>query len=100
MPVNYNSNAKTKVVCKINNKKINMKQRMKFFVAVVCIASGIGYWTTYKTSHEAVSDLALENIEALASGEGATGNVACAYPGSIDCFGNKVKYRIEGFSLD
>ena len=43
-----------------------MKQRMKFFVAVVCIASGIGYWTTYKTSHEAVSDLVLENIEALA----------------------------------
>ena len=48
---------------------------------------------------EVVSNLALENIDALASGEGS-GNIGCALSGDIDCFGHKVKYRIEDYSLD
>lgn len=78
-----------------------MKKRMKLLVAAICVASGIGYYITNHVNgnEEAFSDLTLDNINALASGEGS-GNIGCAYPGDIDCFGHKVEYRIEGYSLD
>lgn len=78
-----------------------MKKQMKILVAALCAASGIAYFMGDKITgdEEVVSNLALENIDALASGEGS-GNIGCALSGDIDCFGHKVKYRIEDYSLD
>lgn len=85
---------------KNTKNKRKMKNKMKILVAAICVASGIAYFMADEmTGNKVVSDLALENINALASGEGST-NITCAQPGCIDCFGHKVKYRIEGYSLD
>lgn len=43
-------------------------------------------------------DLALANIEALASGE--NGNYYCALSGDVDCYGMKVKIKVDNLSLD
>lgn len=77
-----------------------MKERIKFLVATICIASVIGCFIVNKTSNETISDLTQDNIDALAAGEGSNSNVTCFYSGSIDCFGHKVKYRYEGYSLE
>ena len=63
-----------------------MKNKMKILVAAICVASGIAYFMADEMiGNKVVSDLALENINALASGEGST-NITCAQPGCIDCF--------------
>ncbi len=48
-----------------------------------------------------LSDVALDNIEALAAGEGGTSMWFCRGTGSLDCpSGNKVKYIVDDYSLD
>lgn len=44
-----------------------------------------------------MSELAIYNIEALAQDEGI--NYACINDGDIDCYGRKVKFKIENLSL-
>lgn len=56
------------------------------------------YYT--KHSKERLDDLFLNNVEALAIGEGAI-PVHCYGSGSVDCpSGAKVKFVISGFGLD
>lgn len=59
-------------------------------------------FTSYSHSKEnKLQNLVLENIEALAAGEG-NNNVICVGSGSLDCPVNhvKVEYVIEGYSLE
>lgn len=69
-----------------------MKQTgLKFLVGIACLA-GIYYYAS--TEKENLTDLALENIEALAQNENT--NHLCLGEGDIDCDGLKVKMRIDG----
>lgn len=68
---------------------------LKGFFCIICLY-GLHYAT--KATQTEVSDLAFENIEALAAGEGS-GNFMCFSSGDIDCFGRKVKEKTY-FSLD
>ena len=53
-----------------------------------------------KEKNTTLSDIALDNIEALAAGEGGS-MWFCRGTGSLDCpSGNKVKYIVENYSLD
>lgn len=45
-----------------------------------------------------MNELALKNVEALAQGEWS--NHLCYGRGDIECDGMKVKYRIDGLSLE
>ena len=77
---------------------MNMKKRNLLFVVVICATAGIGYYQANKVNREAISSLALENINALAEGEGQ--NIRCYWYGDLDCHGKKVKRIITGFSFD
>ena len=66
-----------------------------FFIAVVIISSF--YFITEQES--TVETLLFDNIEALASGEGG-GAFNCYGWGSVDCYGPKVEYMIDGMDLD
>lgn len=69
---------------------------LKGTVIIACIA-GAYYLYTGQSSN--VTNLALANIEALASGESG-GNFHCFGSGSVDCLGQKVDMKIGGFRLD
>lgn len=48
-----------------------------------------------------LSDVALDNIEALAAGEGGSSMWFCRGSGSLDCpNGTKVKFIVDNYSLD
>ncbi|MDR3269623.1 MAG: NVEALA domain-containing protein [Tannerella sp.] len=61
---------------------------------------GVSYFSFYKNPQAAlpVSDLALENIEALASGESSL--TICYGSGTIDCNGAKVETKIIGYGSE
>lgn len=47
-----------------------------------------------------ISDITLDNIEALAAGEGTIGKWHCLGSGSIDCpDGTKVEFFVDNYSL-
>lgn len=72
------------------------KNISKGIVALFCL-SGIYFLNTPDTT--AINQLAFENIEALAQGEGPGENYRCYGDGSVDCHGYKVEHKISGFSL-
>ena len=76
-----------------------MKKKMMGIIAIVAIAAVAGYNVYVSQSNAKLSNLALNNIEALADNEDTT-NHACYGYGDIDCFGIKAKLRIDIFSLD
>ena len=76
-----------------------MKKKMMGIIAIVAIAAVTGYNVYVSQSNAKLSNLALNNIEALADNEDTT-NHACYGYGDIDCFGIKAKLRIDIFSLD
>lgn len=64
----------------------------------ILLAGGIYLMEEKNTS---LSDVVLENIEALAAGEGGTSMWFCRGSGSLDCpNGTKVKYIVDNYSLD
>ena len=70
---------------------------IKVTVMGILLAGGIYLMEEKNTS---LSDVALDNIEALAAGEGGTSMWFCR-TGSLDCpSGNKVKYIVDDYSLD
>ena len=86
------------LLCAINQKNIIvMKKQMSklFFIGVVLIAA---YCSLIKEK-STVETLLLDNVEALASGEGGD-YYRCYSSGSIDCHGHKVEYMIDGMNLD
>lgn len=73
------------------------KNLIKRMLALICLG-GIYFYNTSDATD--INLLALENIEALAQGEGDDNiNIVCLGNGSIDCRGHKVDEKITGFSL-
>jgi len=72
-----------------------MKSKLKLVGIIVVLITGFCFWSKQKSE---LSALALENIEALANGEGGNG-VNCYGDGPIDCAGDFVKMKISGLSL-
>lgn len=64
---------------------------LKGTVIIACIA---GAYCLYTDQSSNVTNLALANIEALASGEN-NGHYHCFGDGSIDCFGFKVEMKVD-----
>ena len=74
--------------------------KMKKKVLLIVIGLGAIYGVSRYLGTETVSDLAFQNVEALAQGEGVTENYVCLNYGDIDCDGVKVDYKMTGLSLD
>ena len=64
---------------------------LKFLVGIISL---LGAYFYVQTEKENLTDLALDNIEALAQGENT--NLYCFGEGDIDCKGIKVKNRFDG----
>ncbi len=64
---------------------------LKFLTGIVCLT---GIYFCAQTEKENLTDLALDNIEALAQNENT--NFLCYGEGDIDCNGIKVKTRYDG----
>lgn len=64
-----------------------------FFCGVYCF-----YNSGNENSSFCINDFTFRNIEALAHDE--NGGYVCFDMGDIDCYGEKVKLKIEGLSLD
>lgn len=79
-----------------NKHKMNMKNKLKLIGLAVCLISGFCIWSNQKDDSPI---LLLENIEALANGEGGD-RVYCYGDGSVDCYGYLVEMKISGLSLD
>lgn len=73
-----------------------MKNRLKLVGFFLCLVASIYFWNNQKNE---LSSLALENIEALAAGEGGNGVICYGY-GSVDCYGDWVEMKIEGLKLE
>ena len=73
---------------------------MKKKVLLIVIALGAIYGASRYLGTETVSDLAFQNVEALAQGEGFPENFYCINVGDIDCYGDKVEDKYTGFGLD
>ena len=72
----------------------NMKKNLLKGIAVMAICSGSIYLYQQQAENEkSVSDLALANVEALASGEG--GNFRCLGYGDVECYGYRVRMKFE-----
>ena len=82
--------------CCENTNLLDMKKK----VLLIVIALGSIYGASRYFGTETVSDLAFQNVEALAQGEGITENYVCLNYGDIDCDGVKVDYKLSGFGLD
>lgn len=71
-----------------------MKKNLLKGIAVIAICSGSLYFFRQQTENEKpVSDLALANVEALASGE--SGNFRCLGHGDVECYGYRVRMRFD-----
>lgn len=66
-------------------------------VAILCLMAG--YISIADTRNDKLEGLMLDNVEALANGEG-NGAYDCLGSGTVDCHGHYVKYMIEGYSID
>jgi hypothetical protein len=71
-----------------------MKRLIKFLFIVACIVAA---WNFIPKKEANIPDLMLENIEALANGEGSSGTW-CFGSGTIECFGQRVDMRIDNYS--
>lgn len=71
---------------------------IKVTVGIILLAGSILFM---KEKNNSLSDVALDNIEALAAGEGTGSMWFCRGTGSLDCpNGTKVKYIVRDYSLD
>lgn len=72
-----------------------MKNKLKTAGFMVCLIAGFCFWTNQQND---LPVLMLENIEALAYGEGMD-RAVCYGDGSIDCHGDWVEIIIIGTRL-
>lgn len=68
---------------------------VKGLLCIFCLGS---LYYANKSVQVEISDLAFENIEALAGGEGS-GNYVCVGSGDVDCSGYKVREKLDNLSL-
>ena len=77
-----------------------MKKKQVLFKVIVAVQLLIGGVSLMSEKGVDISDVALDNVEALAAGEGLT-QWHCFGSGTLDCpNGTKVKYIIDDYSLD
>ena len=78
-----------------------MKKKMMGIIAIVAIAAVAGYNVYVSQSNAKLSNLALNNIEALADDEHVA-ITQCFGKGSVDCpkSHRKVEYVFGGYSLE
>lgn len=75
-----------------------MKRILIKVTAIGMLLAGSIYFMEETTT---LSDVALDNIEALAAGEGSGSMWFCRGSGSLDCpNGTKVEYIVDDYSLD
>ena len=76
------------------------KKGLKIAIVFICMGMAGIFWQNRQTV--SLNELALENVEALAQGEGYgfPENFICFNIGDIDCYGDKVDYKYSGFSID
>lgn len=73
-------------------------KRLKLKIAMVVVVAAIAGYVTYQNQvRHAISDLALENAEALAAGE--SGNYDCVKPYTIKC-SQEGSVRVPGYRID
>lgn len=78
-------------------RKENYQIMKKLFVCL--IVCGFSLFTWFSNDHtEMKTELFVDNLEALASGEGS-GNILCVGVGSVDCRGYKAEVVIRNLSL-
>ena len=65
-------------------------------IAFLCLLGGL-YFYPIQSDKNILTDLAFENIEALAFEEGPNENFACYGWGDIECHGIKVERKTSGF---
>ena len=73
------------------------KKSLKGSIVLVCL-TGVYLYLQDKPTIQ-LNEIVLQNIEALAQGEGDPGYFYCTGTGDIDCIGYKVYEKITGFSL-
>lgn len=73
-----------------------MKKTIFKLMIASCVVIAGCYLYSQKVNH--VSDVVLQNIEALA-GDEYYEDTLCYGKGSVDCLGAKVEMKIEGLSL-
>lgn len=64
-------------------------------IIALCLLGSL-YFNNIQSHNDALTDLAFENIEALASGEGPNENFMCYNWGDIECHGIKVERKTTG----
>ena len=76
------------------------KVGIKLSVLVILILFGMYSFYSSNSGKESpeIRTLCIHNIEALASDENV--NYICIGNGDIDCYGDKVAFKVEGLSLD
>ncbi len=80
------------------DEKKTKKNVVKIIGLMIFMVGMGGYYHSLNSPKAMPGDLALANIEALASGE--NGNYYCALSGDVDCYGMKVKIKVDNLSLD
>lgn len=73
------------------------KNILKGVIIAICLG-GIYYIRISSAPTNDLTQLAFENIEALALGE--SGNFRCYGDGDVDCHGYKVEKMYSGYSLE
>lgn len=76
------------------------KVGIKLSVLVILLLFGMYCFYSSNSGNDSlkISTLSIHNIEALASDENV--NYICIGNGDIDCYGDKVEFKVEGLSLD
>lgn len=69
---------------------------IKIAIIAMCLVSSSLIYT--QSGSTELNELVLENVEALASGEGD--RFMCSGSGEVDCHGYLVKIKIEGYRLE
>ena len=70
-------------------------KRLKLKIAMVAVVAAVAGYVTYQNQAKEIgmSELALANVEALASGE--SGNFRCLGHGDVECYGYRVRMRFD-----
>lgn len=75
-----------------------MKKKVLIYLGAILICSGSLFGYNLSSRGVKLTDISLENVEALAQSEGYY--VRCYNYGDIDCLGEKVEFRYDFTSLD
>ncbi|MCL3852745.1 MULTISPECIES: NVEALA domain-containing protein [Parabacteroides] len=73
------------------------RKTIKSGITLLCLFGGMYFYSTHQSEKKVLSDLAFENIEALAlSEEDPDENFKCYGWGDVECHGKKVEVKYGG----